>query len=152
MRAIRALGRRSSRRLRRQGSGRAHSSGSVPTVGMVILPCSTNTMGKIAAGIGDTLICRAAHCHLKEHRRLVLCVRETPWSLIDCENARTVSAAGGIVMPLSPPFYAAGREPETVTMLELLTVFVDRVLAVLGHPRRATGRRYSELWRTCAVS
>jgi len=113
----------------------AISSGSVPTVGMVILPCSSNTLAKVAHGISDTLITRAAHCHLKERRRLVLCVRETPWSLIDLNNAATVSAAGGIVMPLSPPFYQlAGKDPGTVTMTELLDLIVDRVLTVLGHP------------------
>ena len=113
----------------------AISSGSVPTSGMVILPCSANTMAKIAHGLSDTLITRAAHCHLKERRRLVLCVRETPWSLIDLHNAAAVSSAGGIVMPLSPPFYQiAGKDPETVTMTDLMDLFVDRVLSVLGHP------------------
>jgi len=113
----------------------AISSGSVPTVGMVILPCSTNTMAKVAHGITDTLITRAAHCHLKERRQLVLCVRESPWTLMDFNNASTVTSAGGIVMPMSPPFYQlAGRDPETVNMTELLDLFVDRVLAVLGHP------------------
>ncbi len=102
---------------------------------MVVLPCSTNTLAKIAGGIADSLITRAAHCHLKEHRKLVLCVRESPWTLIDLDNARKVAAAGGIIMPLSPPFYmAAGRDPDTVTMTELLGAYVDRVLAVLGHP------------------
>lgn len=113
----------------------AISSGSVPTVGMVVLPCSSNTLARIGQGISDTLITRAAHCHLKERRRLVLCVRETPWSLIDLNNAVSVSAAGGIIMPLSPPFYQmSGRDPSSVTMTELLDCFVDRVLAVLGHP------------------
>lgn len=113
----------------------AISSGSVPTVGMVILPCSSNTMAKIAHGISDTLITRAAHCHLKERRRLVVCIRETPWSLIDLNNAAAVSTAGGIVMPLSPPFYQfAGKDPRTVTMTDLMDLYVDRVLAVLGHP------------------
>ena len=110
------------------------SSGSVPTAGMVILPCSTNTLAKVAHGIADTLITRAAHCHLKEGRKLVLCVRESPWTRIDFQNAAEVAAAGGIVMPLSPPFYqAAGRDPRTVTMVDLLDLFADRVLAVLGH-------------------
>ena len=111
------------------------SSGSVPTAGMVVLPCSTNTLARIAHGVSDSLITRAAHCHLKERRKLVLAVRESPWSLIDLQNAATVSAAGGIIMPLSPPFdQAAGRDPKDVSMAELLDLFVDRVLAVLGHP------------------
>ena len=114
------------------------SSGSVSTAGMVILPCSVDTMAKIASGIADTLITRAAHCHLKERRKCVLCVRESPWTLIDLDNARHVAAAGGIIMPISPPFYmAAGRDIETVTMAELLGAYVDRVLSVLGHPAGA---------------
>ena len=110
------------------------ASGSVGTVGMVVLPCSTDTLGKIASGIADSLITRAAHCHLKQRRPLVLCVRESPWSLIDLENARRVAAAGGTIMPVSPPYYmAADRSPGEVTMTELLSVFADRVLSVLGH-------------------
>ena len=110
------------------------ASGSFPTLGMVILPCTANTLGKIAQGLGDTLITRAAHCHLKEQRKLILCVRETPWSLINIRNAETVAAAGGIVMPLSPPFYMmAGRDPASVTMAELLKAYVDRVLSLMGH-------------------
>jgi 4-hydroxy-3-polyprenylbenzoate decarboxylase len=111
------------------------SSGSVPTRGMVILPCSTNTLAKIAHGVADSLITRAAHCHLKEGRKLVLCVRETPWTLIDLNNAAAVAAAGGTIMPLSPPFFQmGGRDPATVTMTELMDAYVDRVLSVLGHP------------------
>ena len=115
------------------------SSGSVPTAGMVVLPCTTNTLARIAAGMGDTLIARAAHCHLKERRPLILCVRETPWTAIDFENARRVTEAGGTVMPLSPPFYMTTRRaPETITMSELLGAFVDRVLTMLGQPAATT--------------
>ena len=111
------------------------SSGSVPTAGMVILPCTTNMLAKVSAGICDTLIARAAHCHLKEQRKLVLCVRETPWSAIDFGNAERLSQAGGTVMPLSPPFYmAADRSPDEITMRELMSLFVDRVLQILGAP------------------
>ena len=111
------------------------SSGSVPTAGMVILPCSVDILAKIAAGLADTLITRTAHCHLKERRKCVLCVRESPWTLINLDNARTVAAAGGVIMPISPPYYmAAGRDPDTVSMTELLGAYVDRVLAVLGQP------------------
>jgi len=109
------------------------ASGSVPTVGMVVLPCSSSTLGAVAAGLGESLIARAAHCHLKERRPLVLCVRESPWSLIDLDNARTVTAAGGIVMPISPPcFMLEKKKPEKVTFADLSRAFVDRVLAVLG--------------------
>lgn len=109
------------------------SSGSVPTAGMVVLPCSADAMAKIAAGVADTLIARAAHCHIKEARKLVLCVRESPWTLIDLQNAARVAAAGAVVMPMSPPFYMfAGRDPGDVSMREVLEAYVDRVLAVLG--------------------
>jgi len=109
------------------------SSGSVATAGMVVMPCSTDTMAKIASGVADTLITRAAHCHLKEGRKLVLCVRESPWTLIDIRNAAHAAEAGAVVMPLSPPFYMfADREPAEVTMTDLLGAYVDRVLAVLG--------------------
>ncbi|MBL7115206.1 MAG: UbiX family flavin prenyltransferase [Kiritimatiellae bacterium] len=111
------------------------ASGSVPTVGMVILPCSANTMGKIASGHADSLITRAAQCHLKEQRRLILCVRESPWSSIQMDAARTVAGAGGIIMPLSPPFYMfANQDPQTVTAHTLLDLYADRVLALLGQP------------------
>ena len=110
------------------------ASGSVQTAGMVVLPCTTNTLGCIATGLASTLVTRAAHCHLKERRRLVLCVRESPWSGIDFENARRVTDAGGIVMPLSPPYYMFdGRPPREVSMHDLLACCVDRVLALLGH-------------------
>ncbi|MBL7077656.1 MAG: UbiX family flavin prenyltransferase [Kiritimatiellae bacterium] len=115
------------------------ASGSVPTVGMVVLPCTTGTLGKIASGMGDTLITRAAHCHLKEKRPLVLCVRETPWTSIDFENARRITEAGGIVMPLSPPYYMFARQdPDRVSMRDLLASYVDRVLAALGRPAEKT--------------
>jgi 4-hydroxy-3-polyprenylbenzoate decarboxylase len=106
------------------------SSGALPTAGMVVLPCSSDALARIAAGMGDTLICRAAHCHLKERRPLVLCVRETPWSLIDINNARRAARAGAIVMPLSPPFYL---KPDA-SSAELMDAFARRVLAVLGKP------------------
>ena len=109
------------------------ASGSVPTVGMVVLPCTSSTLGKVAGGINDSLIARAAHCHLKERRRLILGLRETPLTAIDLENAVRVDRAGGIVMPLSPPYYMfSGRKPEDVTMRDLLGAYVDRVLQLLG--------------------
>jgi 4-hydroxy-3-polyprenylbenzoate decarboxylase len=120
------------------------SSGSVETAGMVILPCSTNTLAHVAAGMADNLITRAAHCHLKEARKLILCVRESPWTAIDFGNAERVTLAGGTVMPLSPPFYmTAGRDPNEVTMTELMELFVDRVLASLGKPQERT-------WENCS--
>lgn len=115
------------------------ASGSVPTVGMVILPCSANTLGQIAAGLGETLIGRAAHCHLKERRPLILGLRETPLSAIDLRNAVTVANAGAVVMPLAPPFFMfKAQTPQQVTMHDLLSAYVDRVLALLGHPLAKT--------------
>ena len=106
---------------------------------MIVAPCSANTLGQVAQGLSPILITRAAHCHLKEKRPLILCVREAPWSLIDLENARRVTAAGGVVMPISPPFFmAAGRDPDAVSMTELIALFADRVLKLLGHPPPAS--------------
>jgi len=109
------------------------SSGSVPAVGMVVLPCSAHTLAQVAAGLGDSLITRAAHCQLKERRPLILCLREAPLTLIDLENARRAAAAGAVIMPICPPFFMfAGSDPEKVSMDALLDAFVDRVLALLG--------------------
>lgn len=114
------------------------ASGSVPTVGMVIAPCSANTLAKIAVGIGDNLVLRAAHCHLKERRPLILVLRESPLTSIDLENASRVAAAGGIIMPLTPPFFMFGKQsPEEISLLGLLNTFADRVLSLLGQPARA---------------
>lgn len=115
------------------------ASGSNPFDAYVILPCTTNTLAKIAAGISDTLITRTAHVALKERRTMILCVRETPWTTIDCQNALTVSQAGGIIMPLSPPMYL---EPGTVS--ELVEAFTTRLLGLLGQPM-AGGWRCEEL-------
>ena len=115
------------------------ASGSVPVVGMVVIPCSVHTLASIAAGLGDTLITRAAHCQLKESRPLVLCLRETPLTRIDLENAARVVSSGATLMPLSPPFYMfKGRAADKVTLHELMVAFADRVLAQLGHPPEAT--------------
>jgi 4-hydroxy-3-polyprenylbenzoate decarboxylase len=111
------------------------SSGSVPAIGMVVLPCTANTLAQIAVGLADNLICRAAHCQLKERRPLVLCLREAPLTLIDIENARRLVQAGAIIMPMSPPFFMfAATEPQSISMHDLLDAFVDRVLALLGRP------------------
>ena len=100
---------------------------------MVVAPCSANTLGKVASGIADSLVSRAAHCHLKERRKVVLCVREAPWSMINAENATKVAAAGGIVMPVSPPYYMGkGRTPEEITVAEMLGYYADHVLALFG--------------------
>ena len=109
------------------------SSGSVPTVGMVVVPCSANTLGKVSHGIADSLVSRAVHCHLKERRKVVLCIREAPWSSITTKNAAIFSEAGGIVMPVSPPYYMGkGRTPEEIKVSEMLDFYADHVLSLFG--------------------
>jgi 4-hydroxy-3-polyprenylbenzoate decarboxylase len=94
---------------------------------MVIIPASTSTIGKIASGIGDTLITRAAAVCLKERIKLVLCVRETPLSTITLRQCAALSAEGAIIMPISPPLYFV---PTTVE--EYVQGFVNKVLAHVG--------------------
>ena len=116
------------------------SSGSTETIGMVIVPCSVNTLGHIASGLADNLITRAAHCHLKERRPLILGLRESPLTSIDLHNAVKAGAAGAVIMPLSPPFFMfKGKQPQQITLHDLMDAYVDRVLALLG-------RRMSVTW------
>ena len=103
------------------------ASGSTPFDALVILPCSISTMAKIACGLGDTLLTRTAQVALKERRKLIVCLRETPLSAIHLEQAAKLSQAGAIVMPLSPPFY---HKPRTID--EMVGQFNDKVLSLLG--------------------
>jgi len=103
------------------------SSGSNRYDACVIVPCSVSTLAKIAAGIADTLITRAAAVALKERLRLVVCGRETPLSSIALENALRLSREGAIVMPVSPPWY---RNPKSLD--ELVAGFTGKLLALLG--------------------
>jgi len=105
----------------------------------VILPCSTSTLGKIASGIGDTLITRTAQVALKERYKLVLCVRETPLSTLALEQCAKLSSYGAIIMPISPPLYFV---PKTVD--EYVAGFVDKLFGVLG-VREQRGWRAEEL-------
>ncbi|MFM7323162.1 MAG: UbiX family flavin prenyltransferase [Armatimonadota bacterium] len=106
------------------------ASGSYRHDGMVIAPCSMGTAGRIAGGISNDLMTRAADVCLKERRRLVLVVRETPFSLIHLRNLTTLAEAGAVVMPAAPAFY--GR-PETVG--ELVDTVVARALQALDIPQ-----------------
>jgi polyprenyl P-hydroxybenzoate/phenylacrylic acid decarboxylase-like protein len=93
----------------------------------LILPASASTVGKIAAGIGDTLVTRAAAVALKERMPLIVAVRETPLSTITLEALHRISVAGAIVFPLSPPFYT---NPKTLD--ELVGATTNKLLRLLG--------------------
>lgn len=103
------------------------ASGSIRHDACLILPASASTVGKIAAGIGDTLITRAAQVALKERMPLVVGIRETPLSTITLEALHRLSLAGAIVFPLSPPFYS---NPQTVD--ELVGATTNKLLRLLG--------------------
>ncbi|MGB2869378.1 MAG: UbiX family flavin prenyltransferase [Bacteroidota bacterium] len=115
------------------------ASGSNSFDACVILPCSVSTLGKIASGIGDTLLTRTAQVALKERFKLVLCIRETPLSTLSLEQCARLSHEGVIIMPISPPLYFV---PKSVD--EYVRAFVEKVLGVLG-ARTSRGWRSDEL-------
>lgn len=98
---------------------------------MVVCPCSMGTLGRIAGGVSDSLITRAADVALKERRRLVLVIRETPYSIVHIRNMETVTLAGGIICPASPSFYSKPGNIEAVVdtvvwrVLDLLSIKYD---------------------------
>lgn len=102
------------------------SSGSFRTDGMVICPCSSNTLAAVASGLADNLVTRAAHVTLKEGRRLILVPREMPLNSIEIENMLRCSRAGAIVCPANPGFYHAPK-----TLDDLVDFVVGRVLDLL---------------------
>jgi len=103
------------------------ASGSFPTDGMLVIPCSMKTLAGVASGYSDNLLLRAADVTIKERRRLVLVVRETPLSLIHLENMIRVARAGAVVLPAMPAFY---HRPRTVD--ELVDQVVGKALDLLG--------------------
>ena len=103
------------------------ASGSAQYNIMIIVPCSMGTLGRIAHGISDDLITRAADVILKERRKLILVVRETPYSLVHIKNMETITLAEGIVCPATPSFYS---KPKTIEALA--STVVDRVLELAG--------------------
>lgn len=107
--------------------GASIASGSHPSHGMIVLPCSMGTLAAIAHGLADSLIARAADVTLKERRPLLLCVRETPFNRIHLRNMSLAGEAGAVIFPCIPTFY---NKP--VDSTEMARQFVYRVLAHIG--------------------
>jgi 4-hydroxy-3-polyprenylbenzoate decarboxylase len=103
------------------------ASGSSSFDTLIVCPCSMGKLGKIAHGISDDLITRAADVMLKERRKLILVLRETPFSLIHIENMKSVTLAGGIICPAIPSFYS---KPETLE--QAVETVVERILNLAG--------------------
>src|SRR5438445_13776234 len=94
---------------------------------MIVIPCSMGTLGAIDNGISDDLVARAADVMLKEGRKLVLCVRDTPFNRVHLENMLRAQQAGAVIMPAVPAFY---HHPKTID--DLVTQYVCRVFAQIG--------------------
>ncbi len=94
---------------------------------MIIIPCSMGTLGRIATGVSNDLISRAADVVLKERRKLICVVRDTPYNLVHIRNMETVTMAGGIICPATPSFYS---KPTTIEAVA--ATVVDRVLDLAG--------------------
>jgi len=107
--------------------GAAIASGSFRSNGMVIVPCSMKTLAKVAGGISDSLLTRAADVCLKERRCLVLVVRETPYSAIHLENMLRLSRTGAVILPASPAFY---NHPQDIA--DIVRFMVGKIMDQLG--------------------
>ncbi|ANI90619.1 3-octaprenyl-4-hydroxybenzoate carboxy-lyase [Arachidicoccus ginsenosidimutans] len=103
------------------------ASGSAQYNIMIVAPCSMGTLGRIASGTSDDLLTRAADVALKERRKLILAVRETPYNLIHIKNMETVTLAGGIICPLSPSFYSVPK-----TLEDVAATVVNRIIDLAG--------------------
>ena len=115
--------------------GAGIASGSYPSDGMIVLPCSMGTLASISHGLAARLVERAADVCLKERRPLILCVRETPFHLIHLRNMAQATEAGATIFPVIPAFY---NRPQSVS--EIATQFCCRVLAHLGLPQQKAYR------------
>ena len=94
---------------------------------MIIVPCSMGTLGRIAGGISNDLITRAADVILKERRKLIAVVRDTPYNLIHIRNMESVTLAGGIICPATPSFYS-----KPITLEDVAATVIDRVIGLAG--------------------
>ncbi|MCY7409355.1 MAG: UbiX family flavin prenyltransferase [Chitinophagales bacterium] len=103
------------------------ASGSAGYDALIVCPCSMGTLGRIAAGISDDLITRTADVMLKERRKLILVIRDTPYNLIHINNMKLITEAGGIICPATPSFYSLPK-----TFDELAATVVDRALHLAG--------------------
>lgn len=103
------------------------ASGSAGYDTMIICPCSMGTLGRIAAGVSNDLVTRGADVALKERRKLIMVVRESPYNLIHINNMKTVTEAGGIICPATPSFYSLPK-----TLEEVAATVVDRVIDLAG--------------------
>lgn len=103
------------------------ASGSAKYDAMIIVPCSMGTLGRIAAGVSNDLVTRGADVMLKERKKLILVIRDTPYNLVHIRNMETVTLAGGIICPASPSFYS-----KPATMEQLAATVVDRALDLAG--------------------
>jgi 4-hydroxy-3-polyprenylbenzoate decarboxylase len=110
--------------------GASIASGSYPADAMCVIPCSMGALAAIASGASSDLLARAADVSLKEGRRLVLCIRDTPFSRIHLENMMRAQQAGAVIMPAIVSFY---HQPKTID--DLVTQYVCRVLAQMGLPQ-----------------
>ena len=121
--------------------GSVLGSGSFRTCGMIVCPCSTNSMAAMAAGLGSNLIERAAAVTLKEKRRLVVVPREMPWTRIDLENALRLDQAGAVICPACPGFYML---PES--LMDVVDFVVAKLLDLVDVPHTLNTR-----WQTSAA-